>query len=81
MGFFPLPGSSQYYLGSPLFDQITLKHSRGILKIVTHDNSKENVLVERIHLNGVPISKYISHDQLTNGNVVLEFWMKKWINL
>eukprot|EP01080_Neovahlkampfia_damariscottae_P006430 gene6430-10438_t len=77
MGFFPLPGSSQYYLGSPLFDQVTLKHIKGTLKIVAYNNSNENIFVEKIHLNGVPISKYVSHDQLTNGNVVLEFWMKK----
>jgi putative alpha-1,2-mannosidase len=76
MGIFPLPGSSQYYLGSPEFDQVTFKHSKGILKIVAYNNSKQNVLVDKIKLNGVEISKYISHDQLTNGNTVLEFWMK-----
>lgn len=77
MGFFPLPGSSLYVVGSPIFDKVEYRHRGGLLTIIAHNQSKQNVFVDRALINGQPLGKFVQHDQLIKGNVVLEFWMKK----
>jgi putative alpha-1,2-mannosidase len=71
-------GDDTYILTSPLFDKSVIKHEKGTLTILSHNNSEENVIVEKIHLNGVEYNnRFISHHHLLNGDVTLEYWMKK----
>jgi len=79
LGFYPLTGEDWYFVGSPVFDNavLTVPTSTGIstIKIVTHNNSPENVYVEAVTLNGVPLgTPYVTHAQLM-ANPSFEFWM------
>jgi len=79
LGFYPLTGENWYFVGSPVFDNavLTVQTPTGssTIKILTYNNSPENVYVERVTLNGQPLpTPYITHTQLLQ-NPLLEFWM------
>jgi predicted alpha-1,2-mannosidase len=83
MGFYPLtPGSDIYAIGSPLFDEIALKIGDKPLKIIAKNNSKENIYIQSLTLNGKEIPhSYLSFDQLqTGGELIFEMGPKpsKW---
>ena len=83
MGLYPLAGSSTYLLGSPAFDRITIRRNNGqcTLSVVVHDNSPTNVYVDRVLLNGDPLSTFpfidhVEHLKCTpNSTVQLDFFM------
>jgi predicted alpha-1,2-mannosidase len=85
MGFFPAnPANGEYVFGSPIFDELSLKLPSGkSMQIKAKNNSKANMYIQGVTLNGKPYSKtYISHAELLKGGV-LEFTMgnkpnKKW---
>ncbi|CAF3398384.1 unnamed protein product [Rotaria sp. Silwood2] len=77
-------GSSTYLIGSPAFDRITVRRNNGqcILTIIVHNNSVENIYVERVLLNGkilstFPFIDHINHLQCSteSSTVQLEFFM------
>lgn len=77
IGMFPAnPASGEYVFGSPVFDAITLKLPNGKqMKIIAHNNSKRNVYIKAVTLNGEPYTKsYITHTELLKGGI-LEFDM------
>lgn len=76
MGFYPLAGTDQYWLGSPNLDSAEITLGNGnTLKVTAINQSKKNVYVESIRLNGVELEGcYITHDQLMGGGE-LEFTM------
>jgi len=57
LGFYPRSGSSEYVIGSPLFDEVNITR-KGIngkdcqLQIISYNNSKDNVYVEKFLLRG-----------------------------
>jgi predicted alpha-1,2-mannosidase len=70
LGFYPVtPGTSQYVFGSPLFNKVTLTFESGKkLEIAATGNSKENIYVKGIELNGKKvITNFITHSELQNG--------------
>jgi putative alpha-1,2-mannosidase len=84
MGFYPLAGSSTYLTGSPAFDSITIhrKNNNCTLTINVHNNSAQNIYVERVLLNGkvlstFPFIDHINHLQCSTelSTVQLEFFM------
>jgi len=77
MGFYSVcPGAGQYVFGAPLFNKITLQLENGNTFVIRADNnSKENLYVDDIRLNGAEWNKnYISHETLQNGGE-LDFTM------
>ncbi len=73
------PGDPNYEITSPLFDEIAIQCGKEgqIFTIKVHNNSPDNVYIDRMLLNGLPHTKFsISHNQLTQGGM-LEIWMKK----
>ena len=77
MGFYPVaPGSDRYYFGSPLLTSAVLHLENGKqLVIRASGQSRENVYVKEIRLNGEPLHRrYITHGELTAGGE-LEFVM------
>ena len=70
MGFYPVcPGTDEYVFGAPLFDKITLQLETGN-EFVIHgkNNSKENLYVDGIQLNGADYKKnFIKHATIQNG--------------
>lgn len=91
MGIHPFCTASNIYcIGSPLFQEMELKlnrkyHKGDVLRIVTHDNSDENIYIQQAALNGKPLKRaWVTYEELTAGTV-LEFQMgskpnKDWGN-
>lgn len=70
MGFYPVcPGTDEYVLGSPIFDKVTLTLENGnAFTISSSNNSKENVFVNNVSLNGKSYDlNYIKHENIQNG--------------
>jgi predicted alpha-1,2-mannosidase len=70
MGFYPVcPGSGEYVFGAPLFNKITMQLENGKQFVIdAANNSKENLYVSGISLNGKPWDKnYITHEDLLKG--------------
>jgi predicted alpha-1,2-mannosidase len=70
LGFYPVaPGSSEYVLGSPLFDNATLHLPNGKrFTINAQNNRAKNVYVDGAKLNGKAFNKtFLSHQQILNG--------------
>ncbi len=83
MGFYPVnPGSDEYVIGSPLFDEIEVDldrnfYERDKLVITARNNARQHVYVQSVRLNGEKINRpWITHDELVNGGR-LEFSMGK----
>ncbi len=78
LGFYPVtPGTDEYVFGSPLFKKATLRFEDGkSLVIEAPDNSRENVYVGGISLNGQQLSRnFIRHPELQSGGK-LQFTMQ-----
>jgi predicted alpha-1,2-mannosidase len=78
MGFYPVtPGSGVYAIGAPQFPLINLTFKTGAGKlhhfsIEARNLSEENKYVQRITLDGVPITKpFISHQQIAGGSTLV----------
>jgi len=70
MGFYPVdPSSPHYILGSPIFDQVSLRMGNGKrLEIVARNNSTTNLYIQSATLNGKPWNKpWFSHSDIANG--------------
>jgi predicted alpha-1,2-mannosidase len=73
MGFYPLcPGKSEYVLGSPLFDKVTLHLPEGQTTVIeAHGQSSQTPFVSKVTLNGVPhASVYLPHDAIAHGGTL-----------
>jgi len=78
LGFYPVtPGSEVYALGSPLVKEAKIKLSNGkTLTIRAENQSRENVFVEKVMVNGKELKgNIISHEDLENGGIIV-FSMK-----
>ena len=70
LGFYPVaPGSDQYAIGSPAVDHAAINLESGkTFTIDVKNQSKTNIYIQKITLNGKPLSGYfISHDDIMNG--------------
>ena len=70
MGFYPVcPGSGEYVLGAPRFDEMTLHLENGKnVSIKARNNEDENCYVKALQLNGAPYTKnYVTRTDLMNG--------------
>ena len=77
LGFYPVdPISGRYILGSPVIDSAKFRLPRGkTFRVIAHDQSRDNVFVSQVRLNGNPIERnFIKHDELVSGGL-LEFFM------
>lgn len=68
MGFYPLAGTTTYFLGSPLFERMEINLGDATLTVVAENNSPENVYVQSVSLNGTPLTgTSFTHDQIAKG--------------
>lgn len=73
MGFYPVcPGTNQYIMGSPLFNNIELRLENGNTFIIDAvNNSNDNVYIQNAKLNGIKYSKnYITHGDIHKGGTL-----------
>ncbi len=72
-GMFPAnPANGEYVFGSPVFSEVSLKVAGNKHMVVkAKNNSKENIYIQSITLNGKPYSKsFITHAELQKGGVL-----------
>jgi putative alpha-1,2-mannosidase len=76
MGFYPVdPSSSDYIMGSPIFDDVTIHMENGkTFEIIAHNNSEKNIYIQSATLNGKAWNKpWFSHADIASGaKLVLE---------
>ncbi|MBE8714413.1 GH92 family glycosyl hydrolase [Sphingobacterium hungaricum] len=73
MGFYPVsPGSDEYWIGSPAVKSAEIALDGGkTFRIEAANQSKKNVYVKEVKLNGKVISNHkIKHSDITNGGVL-----------
>ncbi|HAQ38277.1 MAG TPA: sugar hydrolase [Saprospirales bacterium] len=78
LGFYPVtPGSEVYALGSPLVKEAKIKLSNGkTLTIHAENQSRENVFVEKVMVNGKELKgNLLSHQDIIHGGQIV-FSMK-----
>ncbi len=83
MGIHPInPGDNKYQITSPVFNKIELQLDKEYYNgkkftILAHNNSKENIYIKSMKLNGENLDRYwITHSEIVNGGV-LELEMGK----
>lgn len=78
LGFYPLAGTDQYWIGSPCVDSAEITLSNGkTLKVIANNQSDENVYVKSVTLNGEKLDGvYVTHEQLMGGGTLV-FEMSK----
>ena len=66
------PAGGKYVIGSPIFDKAELNVGKGkTFNIVCKNNSKENMYVQSVKLNGKPYSKsYIMYNDIMKGGTL-----------
>ena len=72
-GLYPVPGSDQWIVGSPLFPKLELKTPRGTFTIEAQGVSVENLYVQSAKLNGAPLlrAELTQSDLVDGGKLVL----------
>lgn len=74
LGFYPVtPGSPYYALGSPNVKEATIHLESGkTLKIMVKNQSKENVYVKSVTVNGKKLDNFLlSHQDIANGGKIV----------
>lgn len=70
LGFYPVaPGSDEYALGSPTINKATLKLENGkTFSIEVKNQNTENVYIQKVMLNGKPLSmNFLNHKDIIQG--------------
>ena len=73
MGFYPVtPGIPVYNIGSPVFDQISIRLPDGkTFAVIARNNSQANVYIQRAALNGEPLQKpWLTHNDILGGGTL-----------
>lgn len=74
MGFYPVcPGDTKYSIGIPLFSELEIPLSNGnTFKVLTRNRSPKNVYVERVLLDGKPLTTpFIDHSDIVAGKTLV----------
>jgi len=77
LGFYQVePAGGHYVFGSPLFNEASMNVGNGkTFRIIAHNNSKENMYIQSVKLNGKPYTRcYIDFKDIVRGGK-LEFTM------
>jgi predicted alpha-1,2-mannosidase len=73
MGFYTVdPARAEYILGSPLFDEVTMRMGNGkTFTIKANGNSEENIYIQSGTLNAAALNQpWFSHASIANGGVL-----------
>lgn len=73
MGFYPVcPGSTQYAIGSPVFDKVTVNLENGKkFEIVAYNRTEDNYFIKGMRLNDAKYEKYyLEHADIMNGGKI-----------
>jgi putative alpha-1,2-mannosidase len=77
LGFYPVcPGQNIYLIGSPLFEEATIKlnspYDAGEFTIRANEVSPVNKYIQSATLNGEPMNRtWLSHEEITRGGTLI----------
>lgn len=74
LGFYPVcPGTTEYMIGSPLFDRVTIALADGKKFVITaNQNGPQRPYISGAKLNGESFEKtYLTHEQLIKGGELI----------
>ena len=74
MGFYPVtPGTNQYQLGSPVFEETVIHLSNGQDFVLKANNvSQQNKYIQSATLNGVPFNRpWLMHEDMARGKTLV----------
>jgi putative alpha-1,2-mannosidase len=77
MGFYPVThGEGLYYIGTPMFKDLSLKHKNGMLNIKANNVSEKNIYIQSVTLNGKPYTRnWLKHEDIFGNTTKLVFEM------
>jgi len=71
MGFYPVPSSSMYMVGRPLFKLLEITTKGGTLRIEAPEAGGENIYVQSVTLNDTALEvPYFDHSDIINGGIL-----------
>ena len=72
LGFYSVcPGSNEFALTTPLFEEANIKLANGKILNITANNPKKNVYIDKVELNGKIIdTNFITYNQLMDGGIL-----------
>ena len=78
LGFYPIPGTDKYWVGSPCVDSAEIDLGEGkTLKITANNQGAKNIYVSSAELDGKSVNDFIiSHSDIENGGELI-FTMSK----
>ena len=74
MGFYPVtPGTTQYQIGSPVFDEVTIHLSNGRQFILKANHaSQKNKYIQSATINGIPFNRpWLNHEEILSGKILV----------
>ena len=75
LGFYPLPCTNRYVVGSPIFEKAEVRVGENTLVITATNVSKDNIFVQSVTINGEPLdAPWFSHNAIAGGGT-LDFVM------
>jgi putative alpha-1,2-mannosidase len=80
LGFYPMaPGSPEYAIGSPAINSAVVQVGNGkTFNITVKNQSEKNVYVQKITLNGKPLTGLsINHSDIMNGGEMVFYMSSK----
>lgn len=81
IGFHPVsPVDGVYIIGSPIFDKVSIRldpryYQGHEFTVITHNNSAQNIYLQSVQLNGLPLARgWLRHEEVVAGGT-LELFM------
>jgi predicted alpha-1,2-mannosidase len=73
LGFYPVPGSDTYIIGSPMFPKVEIQVPNGVFTLEADGASDANIYIQGATLNGQPLASALFHhaDLKAGGTLVL----------
>ena len=74
IGFYPVtPGTTQYQIGSPVFNQTTIHLSNGHQFLLKANHvSRKNKYIQSATLNGKPLNRpWLNHEEISAGKILI----------
>ncbi|MDB6078408.1 MAG: alpha-mannosidase, partial [Akkermansiaceae bacterium] len=74
MGFYPVcPGTTEYLIGSPLFDKVTLGLPGGKSFVIqAKENGPQRPYIDKASLGGKPFNRtFLEHSEIVNGGELI----------
>lgn len=72
LGFYPIPGTDIYLIGSPVFNRATIHMKTGDLTIIADNAGEKNIYARSVNLNGEDITQRMqfTHSEIINGGTI-----------